>query len=267
MAEINIDISFHIENLTNSLRSSIQRLMNLVSIGLSNFKVPQDEITKLPDSSMGFKYSTSEQWDQDKAKEQWVNWILLNGFRDITESLNYFLEEIQFVLSYCNLLKIHGGKGNISGKEYNILINDRKKEFHKFGFTNKLDYLKDEYGFKINQQINIFINSIIKARNCIVHRNGVVNKIDCNKNSILEIQYFELKLILKSNGNEKEVIPPFDADKNDELIVRQEISIKKFKIGKRILLNSKEFSYICWTTYIFGEESKKLLKIYIDDIS
>jgi len=63
MAHHNIGITFNIDNLTNFLRNSLQRSMNLVGIGLSDINILSDLNGKLPDSNMAFNFSQNEQWD------------------------------------------------------------------------------------------------------------------------------------------------------------------------------------------------------------
>lgn len=63
-------------------------------------------------------------------------------------------------------------------------------------------------------------------------------------------------LILINKDGEKEVVPPFEADKGDKIALRNREEKKIFPLGTQIQFTAQEFSDICWCVFLFGNSLK-----------
>lgn len=144
-------------------------------------------------------------------------WILGSAFREAVESLNVLLIDVRDAVAYAELRKQHGLFGDIVAADVT-----RKEEFAYLGLRRKLNSLRDEYRVPFRSDSVDCLLSIASARNCLVHRFGIVERADANSPTALIVGW-----------RHREVISPSDG-----------ISRKMFAIGERVDFSSAEFADI-----------------------
>jgi hypothetical protein len=235
--------------------------MSLVAIGLNAKKGISTEDLQLPEVTTYHHFDSTNQWTVEQAGEGWESWVLRNGFRDVAEAISGLLEETQSVLSYWQLVKIQDSRP-IQGEDWNEMVVSRGSRFHRLGLPDKIDFLKKEYGLLLADALVQQVLSINAARNCLVHRGGVVTTQDTRGADQLVIEWSALVMLLIENGIEKEIEPPYLVEAGGQIGVATRPRTKAFAVGQVVIVTAKEFSQICWTLFIFAMTCAQMLEAH-----
>ncbi len=247
-----INIKINLDGLLLSLLRVLQRSSFLVSYGLKPKQELEPETQKLPIGKFELIFEGGLNWSPEEIKRQHNNWILTNGFRDTIEGLNSFLESVHSILSFWDLAKSPDKSVEIKEADWNRLIVDGQKQFHRFGLPVKLDHLHDQH--KIIHDPNLIENliSVNTARSCLVHRAGIITKKDVTEKDYLKIKWIKAKPVLRNEDGEKELVFGEIIQKESKLSIKNESVSKKFLIGENIVITDKEFTGISWSHFQFG---------------
>jgi hypothetical protein len=231
MAHHELNIKIDLEALIGELQRSIQQIIYLVACGLRTKQHITADLLRLPDTSMGIIVHDKLNWDSETAQKAYSEWVLLNGFRNVIESVSFFLESAHRVLSYWEIAHYQQTKIRVTGADWNKVMVDGNKNFNKLNFPGKLNHIADKHEIPIDVDLKGQILTINATRNCLVHRGGIVSNIDFNQDEALEIRWTRMVLILTDKNGEKEVVPPFKADKGDMVSFRNREEKKTFSAG------------------------------------
>lgn len=162
-------------------------------------------------------------------KWEYRTWVIGHALTDISES-------IASLLDY--LVTLDATTLGYTGKY---------KTFERKGVNLKFQALKK---VEIDQDYQNALECINFARNCLIHRHGIVHKNDCNGNN---------ELLLKWIGPELSHVTPmgdvkFDkthrgpATQNKGDMVRLNVSVieRRFPIGSRLNIEANDLSTISW---------------------
>ena len=256
MAHHKLDVKIDLGGLIGELQASVQRVINLVACGLRTKQHITSDLLRLPDTSMGITVHDKLNWDSEMAQKAFSQWLLLNGFRDVIEGMSFFLESAHRVLSLWEHFGYQKSKITVTGADWNRIIPGGDEKFNKLHFPPKLDHIANGHGIAIDAGLKAQILTINTTRNCLVHRNGIVSKADYNVAEGLEIKWTKLVLILMDKNGEKEVVPPFKADKGDTIGLRNREERKTFTLGTQVQFTVQEFADIYWCVFLFGNSLK-----------
>src|SRR5262245_42124616 len=103
MAATQISISVNLVALTAQLQFAVQGVMSLVAVGLHAGKSVAEYPLTLPDTRFFHQFATNHQWTPQHTAEEWRRWILVNGFRDVSEMMTNFLGGVQRILAQWSL--------------------------------------------------------------------------------------------------------------------------------------------------------------------
>jgi hypothetical protein len=200
-------------------------------------------------------------------KEEFGFWIITCGFRELIETFAIFLDRI-------HLASLHMG---VSCKK--ILAEHARRIgpiFPKKGIKDKLPLLSSRFGIKTNNPH--YIISINQARNCFVHRRGVVGIEDCQNSQCLEVKWMGFDIFIKTPSKEIIVTPPIP---QEGILIEEEGTIvglklpertSSFKIGEKLIFSPRDLAEICqFVIFSTNEicssfmEYAKSLGIKIDD--
>jgi len=257
MADYKINIQINLAGLIGELQRSIQRTINLVTSGLEAKQYVTGESLRLADTSFGITLDNNLIWDREQAQKEYSKWLLINGFRDVTESAGLFLESVHNILSYWELGIRQKEEGKLTGGHWNEIIVAGGRRFHSLGFPDKLDHLSKKHKLTLNEILTSEVLSINATRNCMAHRGGVVSQKDVNCEDGLKIKWMKLTLVIQDEDGEKEVVPPFVAEKDSVLGVRNREEVKVFPLGSQVEFTVQEFSDICWCFFVFGDSLRQ----------
>lgn len=221
------------------------KVLQLTSVGLN----ASQNILEISPPFPGVTFSIEPPiilWkDLPSIKKAFNRWLLINGLNELIEAVGWSLEEVRKICAFISL-----SEGGIISKDIDVNneIFGPLKKFHKFGLPNKLDYLSDKYGVNIIPESSECLRSIKKARNCVVHRNGIVSDLDTNSGDVLIVKWKTLT-IFRTQPDGKEVVLGNEPRtlKNGTVSVRPVESKKIFKKGEEITFTNQEFVHIYHT--------------------
>lgn len=207
-------------------------------------------------------YAPNLKYTSDEIKQQYRAWIVVNGFRDSIENVSAFLESAHQVLSLWKLRGDHNERFEIKASYWDEVVVNGVKQFHRLGFPDKLEHIRQEHDIALNDKFISQLISINVARNCLVHRHGIVSARDTTANNKLEVNWTKLQLVLKNEDGEKEYVLGEVAEKDSWIGIRSMNETKSFELGTSIEFSAKEFSDITWTSFLFGEDLVSKLNAY-----
>ncbi len=224
---------------------------NNVAIGLFAAQKMTPEWLQLPSDSMQMQYNGGKPLPFEVTREYWQTWVLTGGFRDVAETLSETLEEVQKVLALWYLLppnlEANGAKVPLARVQEMERENQR---FHKRGLPDKLDWLAVQFEFAFPADMQAELVSINAARNCFVHRAGIVGDADLDKGkSTFSLKWRSLNPYVQDGSGERPLKLPLETSKTEEtrLILKVESAIKEFSINTKLQLSADEFAGIAWT--------------------
>ncbi len=259
----NHKISVHL-NL-GGIPGRIQRVLRIamcnVAIGLNAEETIRADTLAIPDVTIHHQFDASTELSIEEAKEIWRRWVLINGFRDIAEALNGLLEEVQSVLGYWELALIQKSK-TIRVEDWKEIIFHRSKQFHRRTMPQKIEFLNQQYSFMLDETLIRQALTINAVRNCLTHRNGIVSLLDVDESGNLLLEWSALVLLATINGQEQEVSLPYQAKEGTEIALTTRTKKKYFIVGQSVMVNTEEFTQLCWTLFLLANSSAKLLENY-----
>jgi hypothetical protein len=182
--------------------------------------------------------STEDATKIDNYKNNFKIWLIGCGLRELTESFSIFIDKIY---QACTLAAISKGKIN---KDSGL------NSIHKFPnnqYDQKLRKLNSDYNISLTNEEHFC--SIIKARNCITHRLGIVDQRDMTDDEHLRIRWFGIDLYVRENNNETKLdLPlkePLLLEKGGEIISRNAERNLLFNKNELIKLNPHNIYEIC----------------------
>ena len=254
MADHEISVNINLDALRGELNRSLQRTIYLVSAGLQSSDKLDIDILQLPTSSITMIFDGGLKWDEQRAKEQHENWTLSNGFRDAIEHFNSFFESAHKVLAFWELAARQKDGVKITGSLWNQIIVSGPKSFHRFGLPDKFTHVQNKHSIQIDATLREQILSSNAARNCLVHRNGIVTDQDIGKSTKLEVRWTNLDFIVQNEDGEKDLVLGQIVEKDSVVAVRNREAIKTFGIGEQVTFSAQEFANIAWTLFLFAND-------------
>lgn len=195
----------------------------------------------------------------EKLKQDYRMWLIANGLRDCVEGLGFVLEEAR---KACIFYSIPQKKVFLADELLKHKPFERHTGFERRPLEDKFKYLKKNYNYEPPEKTRRFALTINKARNCIVHRKGIVEQKDCNDGNKLLVEWYTPVLTIGDiNKASREINKPGELIRGGEILsLIQKDTNKKFKIGEAIVFDINEFSSLCWTFIRCGAEISKSLK-------
>lgn len=211
-------VEVDLNRLYAGLNAELQPCINMVSFGLraaAYGEVPDEPHTRMPGTNMEFRTGTKP--PDSVLRPQFEAWVLTGGLRDAVEVVSVFLEHARFTASFfrlCERLRTEtgnyepGGEAEMSPQDYEQLVVTEQKKFHRLGFPDKLGYLRTQYPVALAPDLGDKVLTINQARNCFVHRRGVVSERDTNCEDGLQVCWNTMTPYLVSEHGKVKLEPP-----------------------------------------------------------
>jgi hypothetical protein len=195
----------------------------------------------------------SRKRDVTLIREDFRTWILTAGFRDAIECMHTFLDEARMV---CAVVELGAHSAVFTVADWNRCVVGRSKCFHKMGLPDKLTYLKEKHQVGVCPELEENILSLNRARNCLVHRVGVVSaQYDTNDSGQLQVSWRRRHLLARGPEGERELAESEAIVQAGESILLRSCAAKRaFEVGAKVLFNAREFSELCMTLFAFEQE-------------
>ncbi|BCB25964.1 hypothetical protein SKTS_08500 [Sulfurimicrobium lacus] len=250
-----LNIVVNLDALLGELQRSLQWTINLVSVALKVQVSPDDNSQlRLPLGTFATTFDQRLLWTPTEAMEHHRNWILSNGFRDAIEGLSLFVESAHEVLSYWKLAEQQQGGIQLRGEDWNREIVSGEKSFHRLGLPDKFTHLQREHAVSPEATLLRQILSVNSARNCLVHRNGVVTEKDITNEASLNVEWRKLVTLLKDEDGEHDLVLGRVIEKDSWLCIKGVDHCTSFRLGERITFTTQEFADVTWGLFLFGSD-------------
>lgn len=169
-------------------------------------------------------------------KDEFKTWIVGNGLRELIETFSVFLEKLHEV---CFVIENHVKP---------LSLKDLAKQqaiFVKYGLPKKFTDLQEK--FSVGPKHPAQLLTLNKARNCLTHRRGIVERIDCNLIDSLKANWVGADIFAQTSSGEKHplkkgLVLTEDADVMLQFVERERI----FPVGSVVRFLPQELAEICW---------------------
>lgn len=261
MAEIrHLRINVDLNSLAGGLQRSIQRTADLVRLGLSSADQPLSGSPWTPASGIHYFAASPRDLDSAELRTDFRVWVVSNGFREIVEQAQAFIEQVRRV---CAALSFEAGS-LVAPDEWNRRVNKDARRFHRLGLPDKLAELESEFPTLTLPLSTQHLKSINRCRNCLVHRGGVVGSQDVNEDQKLIVTWLRSELVLKSADGAQPVQLPHVVGEDERLALRFTQTRRTFNLGEQVTLSAEEFGEICWTLVMFAQEMRAAVSRHAD---
>ena len=247
-----IQVNVNLDGLRGELQRALQKVMYLVATGMQSPMDIAPEKLQVPSSGVHIVFDGTLPWTGDEAKAEYVEWVLANGFRDALEAVNAFLESAHTVLCTFALMdRQRAGERTTVGHWEELVANPGRK-FHRFGLPDKLDALVTSLGLSLDGSLLAHLRSANDARNCLVHRSGVITSRDVNDQDALKVSWRRFHTYLEDEDGERELVFGQLIEKASKVIIKVVDEAKRFPLNTSIKFTSQEFCDLCWSLFLTG---------------
>jgi hypothetical protein len=256
-----VTIQLNPRALSTHLDYTLQRTEQLVRIGL-NIHKPYLATLTIPSKHFGFGIDTFPVWRPPLAKREFSTWVLTNGFCDIAEAISVVLKQVHHVAWMVRLVDQLGGVNEPKVPEWEQACERAAQQFDRRPLPGKLDHLGSDFGIQFPPRLVREIRSINAARNCFVHRDGIVGEKDLDETGQLTVYFRHLALTVGPTDAPIEITLPYTKQEGDELRLEERDTSKSFSLCMLVTFDSADFSGFCWTAHRFGVYMEKVMLHY-----
>lgn len=176
-------------------------------------------------------------------------WVVTSALRDCIEEVSLFLEKTR---EMCAAISLFDGN-EVSAERWNDTVVRKAKPFHRKNFPQKVECLLQEYGSDILPATREFILTLNSARNCLVHRHGVVGTEDGGSGGTLTVKWKSFELHGRHpDGSEFPLVVPQTLVAQTQVFMRYGTVERMFKLGDAISFTPADLSGIWLTLHFFG---------------
>ena len=253
---VNLNVQVNLPASLAKLQIKLQRLVDLPSVGIVGVrKVDESEYQAGPFKE-SFQIASDGRVPYPEVKEEFVDWCLKNSFTEAIDCMNAFLEECRLLAAVFRL-----GSGTATVGQWDQIWNEERRNFHSEGFPRKIEILREE--FRIQSRLEDHAISLNKARNCLVHRLGIVGPKDATGDGNLVVKWFAVRMFLvdKVTGEETPIADQVEPTKNESnLVAKVGLFEKRFAVGEKVQFSPNELAYTMFTFYRFALELLQALE-------
>jgi hypothetical protein len=196
--------------------------------------------------------------DLTAAREEFQEWVLESGLKTCVEAAHGFLESAR---DACTILA-YGVGATASPSEWDKRRVAGSSAYHKKGLRQKIRRLEREYGADLGCQLAGCVLSVNQARNCFVHRQGIVGTEEATTSDVLRVEWDALEVWTR--GPQAARVDRLVGKVGDKVDIEAKTvrRVKEVKIGDRLRFTPEEFAQITGTIVLFGNELVRGLRAY-----
>ncbi len=206
-----------------------------------------------------FNPANGAQLKHDAARSAAHDWILRGFLRDAIESTGLFLDD---ALHACALMPA-GAKGVVSAEEADHLFNRLPRLNHKLHLPQKLEKLERE--FNVASPFNAHVQSLNKARTCVVHRLGQVTHLDVDAVGHLTLNFNRVQFVARGqeSGTRQVIDRPGIVLKEASMLEMHFVEhSRSFSVGDQLALAPEELYDTIITLWRFGTAIAQSVEAY-----
>jgi hypothetical protein len=246
--------------MQGQFNAAIQRLLDAYAAAAAALPLVDDATySSFAPSFVSISPAQNMRLTRDGAVAEAEQWQLRAVIRDAIELTNLFLDQCRLVSALFEV--IHDGK--LRGEDYNRIVNNESKQFHRRGFPDKLKRMREAFGISVELEPHVI--SINKARNCLVHRMGIVCEQDVDSNNELVVLWRTFEIQAESpDGSEDFVIDSPGMVLQEGWKVSSRITDKRkiFKLGERFQFSYREITDTIFSLIVFSSMMVQAVEQY-----
>ncbi|MER3376207.1 MAG: hypothetical protein RIM83_16325 [Allomuricauda sp.] len=182
-------------------------------------------------------------------KENFKKWLIKKGIEDLIKGLKLML------MDACVYGALYSNKDEIKkSDQYNSIVTNEKRAIQKLGIPQLFDRMENFLTGKLLSKDKLL--TINQVRNCLTHRNGVVQQMDANNKdkTLFTLRYSGFRILkYTDDGQEIEINGPFNTEGTQINIGIIEKSMS-FEIGDSLSFDYQTFNEINLTFSIFSHD-------------
>jgi hypothetical protein len=244
--------------LLGTLQRSLQRARDIAAFGLNAADNITEQGLQLPGAFFQVVPASNVALDFETAKSEFKRWTLTGAMRDSVEGVHAFLDEARPV---CFLYSV-ASKPMINGGDWNKGIVEDTKKFHRLGLPDKIKYLGEKYDSSLVPEVAEELLSINLARNCLVHRHGVVSDYDSNSDEGLLVKWRRMEIVATGYRGERTITAMARVEAGESVMLRHAKAQKLFRKGEFLTFSVDEFGELCLTLFFFGNQLVQNIERY-----
>lgn len=253
-----IHLTLNWDAVRHELAQSLHRIMQRVTLGLKASAIYPDGSLDLDDVVLRFHFGGPMESTAD-TRLDFAHWLLSNGVREAIEALERLTIELRFLGGLARLAKANDGRipTGKGGRASEVMDDLRQRETAKFAGANwstRLECLERDFNCRIDFREEF--DTIVRARNCLTHRGGVVGLRDIgnDESQCLIVCYRAIRVVVRRGDEpERELKLPMRVEEGSEIVLRPGVQhCKRFRLGERIGFSEQEFLDLMTTLWQFG---------------
>lgn len=244
------------EDFLISMRQVLAECSNSVHIGLSAIESLEEKPNEFITSEDEF-YSFGPygpDMNLEKSKEATKNWILNKGFEDLIRAATNPLISLGSFLDLHK--KLQDRDNRISFNELRQILFDPKIHHQSSKISFSQLYRKIEPYLKERPQLYPHIYSMQEIRNLLVHRNGMVTKLDVREHEPKKLLWIRPKGVYRDekSGEIVELKKNTLTNGPGAFGVQFVETSREFSANEHINISFKEFHEMIYTVEFFGQQ-------------
>jgi hypothetical protein len=245
--------------MQGQFNAAIQRLLDAYAAAAAALPLVDDATYSSFAPSFLRVQAQNTRLTRDGAVAEAEQWLLCTVIRDAIELTNLFLDQCRYVSALFG--STHHGK--LRGEDYNRIIDKEQEKFHRLGLPEKLKKMREAFGISVELEPHVL--SINTARRCLVHRMGVVSKLDVDGNDELPILWRTIEILASSpDKSECFVIDSPGMEVQGGWNISSQITDKRklFKVGDRLHFSYREITDTIFTLIVFSSMMVQAVEQY-----
>jgi hypothetical protein len=244
-----VSICVNIGNLRDNYLAEIQNLADIVLFICAGHESVARDKYGLPLGFISVEPAANRKLTYEQAKEKSADWLLASFLRDSVDVTTSLLDESRRV---CALWRVYGKKMRTKGLEWNRVMGSESKKFHRLGFPDKFRILRTEFG--VHTQLETHFLSLNSARNCLVHRRGIVSHRDTNEDQRLVVKWRAGEMVARAVDGDSEVTltEPTVLESESDVFMRIVDKTKAFNLGQKISFERTELYQNIFTLFLLA---------------
>lgn len=183
-------------------------------------------------------------------KEEFRIWIEAGGFRELADTFSVYLDSVHHACYVMKSVKDGASVSEVTGANF---------KYRGQGLPNKLNILNQRFCVRPNHEYQLI--SLSKARNCLTHRNGIVEDEDLRGESEFVVRWYGVDLFIEEpNGNRHLLgeMPPDGLYLSEGGSVKMQFveRVRSFNRGDRLMLSTRDLAEVCW---FYDREARAVL--------
>ena len=255
-----ISFQTNLARLPAPVQNELQAILDCARLAVTATQAAARFSGRFEDASLHIDPAQNRRLPLIELKAEAQRWILKAAFRDAMELVLYVLDQARNVLCLWSLL------GTIKGEDYLARYEREGVAFHRKGLSEKLEFLRKKYAFEVHSDAVDVVQSLNRARNCVVHRLGWVSELDVGPDGTLKAVWEEYAIMAgqmeePGQAESSRRIGRGDVIHGGEMMwIRRVKKVREYPLGARVSLSVNDITEICHTIHLFANQVRDDLK-------